>query len=76
MALRRLLQHGPGPEQALPMDGRRMQQLAGAVGTLPRGRRQVRAGGAVAPAGTLGLATLLEGPWEGDHPQPGRFWGW
>ncbi|NXH61451.1 CYTIP protein, partial [Rhabdornis inornatus] len=43
MALRRLLQPSPGPcgEQALPMDGRRMQHLASAVGTLPRGRRQL-----------------------------------
>ncbi|KAF4794178.1 cytohesin 1 interacting protein [Turdus rufiventris] len=39
MALRRLLQHSPGPGE--PMDGRRMQQLASAVGTLPRGRRQL-----------------------------------
>ncbi|NXB24448.1 CYTIP protein, partial [Rhagologus leucostigma] len=46
MALRRLLQHnlnaGPaGGEQALPMDGRRMQHLAGTAATLPRGRKQV-----------------------------------
>uniref|UniRef100_A0A8C3QZP4 Cytohesin 1 interacting protein n=1 Tax=Cyanoderma ruficeps TaxID=181631 RepID=A0A8C3QZP4_9PASS len=49
MALRRFLQHGPGSgpaggEPALPTDGGRMQHLAGTVGTLPRGRRQVRAG--------------------------------
>ncbi|XP_031970142.1 cytohesin-interacting protein isoform X2 [Corvus cornix cornix] len=46
MALRRLLQHnlsaGPaGGEQALPMDGRRMQHLASTVATLPRGRKQL-----------------------------------
>ncbi|KAM4897405.1 cytohesin-interacting protein isoform 2-T2 [Sylvia borin] len=41
MALRRLLQHGPGAEPALPADGGGMQQLAGTVGTLPRGRRQL-----------------------------------
>ncbi|NXC00345.1 CYTIP protein, partial [Orthonyx spaldingii] len=46
MALRRLLQHNldaspAGGEQALPMDGRRMQHLANTVGTLPRGRKQL-----------------------------------
>uniref|UniRef100_A0A8C9MP38 Cytohesin 1 interacting protein n=1 Tax=Serinus canaria TaxID=9135 RepID=A0A8C9MP38_SERCA len=47
MALRRLLQPSAScsscEEPALPTDGRRMQHLASTVGTLPRGRRQVRA---------------------------------
>ncbi|XP_048164863.1 cytohesin-interacting protein isoform X2 [Corvus hawaiiensis] len=55
MALRRLLQHnlsaGPaGGEQALPMDGRRMQHLASTVATLPRGRKQL----ALARSSSLG----------------------
>ncbi|KAK2516194.1 Cytip [Columba guinea] len=50
MALQRLAQQdhnanlagcGAGDEPALPMDSRRMQHLAAAVGTLPRGRRQL-----------------------------------
>lgn len=40
-ALQRLLQQNLSVEQALPMDGRRMQHLASTVGTLPRGRRQL-----------------------------------
>uniref|UniRef100_A0A8C5TDM3 Cytohesin 1 interacting protein n=1 Tax=Malurus cyaneus samueli TaxID=2593467 RepID=A0A8C5TDM3_9PASS len=44
MALRRLLQHNPGGEQALPADSSRVRLLASTVGTLPRGRKQVRAG--------------------------------
>lgn len=62
MALRRLIQQnhnanfsgfGAGPsegEPALPMDGRRIQLLANTVGTLPRGRKQVR-GSSCAPGG-------------------------
>lgn len=66
MALQRLAQQdhnanlagcGAGDEPALPMDSRRMQHLAAAVGTLPRGRRQVRArsgaGGSALPAQLL-----------------------
>lgn len=77
MALRRLAQQdhnanlagcGAGDEPALPVDSRRMQHLAAAVGTLPRGRRQVRArsgaGGSALPAQLLatGPAASAEAP--------------
>lgn len=66
MALRRLLQHDPsagpaGGEQALPMDGRRMQHLASAVATLPRGRKQVRAGRGAEPPWPA-VPRLRDGP--------------
>ncbi|KAM6079273.1 cytohesin-interacting protein [Theristicus caerulescens] len=65
MALRRLIQQNQnanfigfgasptcaaGGEQALPMDGRRIQHLANTVGTLPRGRKQL----ALARSSSLG----------------------
>lgn len=82
MALRRLIQQNhnanfvgfgaspasaAGGEPALPMDSRRIQHLANTVGTLPRGRKQVRRRSG-APAARRWLAAGVCG---GERDRPG-----
>lgn len=55
--------------------GRQEDAAAGRRGGHAAPRAQAGTGwGGCGSARTLGLATLLAGPWEGGRAQPGRFW--